>query len=234
MALFVLSDTHLSLGTDKPMDVFGKRWNGYMKRIKEEWESVVTKEDTVVIPGDISWGMDFEEAKEDLVFLDSLPGRKLISKGNHDYWWATKAKQDAFYRTAGITTIELLYNSAYKVGNYMVCGSRGWYADDHNAPKDSDYMKIVNREVGRMELSIATANKIDAECEKLMFLHFPPVYGDYVCEEIVDCLIKHNIKRCYYGHIHGNYDVEPVSEYKGIEFFIVSADYLNFKPLKIE
>lgn len=234
MSLFVLSDTHLSLGTDKPMDIFGKRWNNYMNRIKEEWEATVGAEDTVVIPGDISWGMNFTEAREDMLFLDSLPGRKLISKGNHDYWWATKAKQDSFYNECGITTIDLLYNNAFKVGDYMVCGSRGWYTDDHNSPKDSDYIKIVNREVGRMQLSIDAANKIDPNAEKLMFLHFPPVFGDYVCEEIVECLVRNKIKRCYYGHIHGNYDVGAKTEYKGIEFYIVSADYLNFKPLKIE
>lgn len=233
MALFVLADTHLSITTHKPMDIFGSRWKDHTNRIKEEWEATVTPDDTVVIPGDISWGMNFEEAREDFHFLDSLPGHKLISKGNHDYWWATKSKQDAFFEEEGITTISQLYNNAYKIGDLMVCGSRGWYSDDHNAPKDSDYQKIVNREVGRMELSIKAANEIDPDAEKLMFLHFPPVFGDYVCEEIVDCLVNNGIKRCYYGHIHGKYSAPSVINHKGIDFYIISADYLNFKPMLI-
>ena len=234
MALFVLADTHLSITTHKPMDIFGARWKDHTNSIKEEWEATVTADDTVVIPGDISWGMNFEEAKADFLFLDSLPGHKLISKGNHDYWWATKSKQDAFFAEEGITTISQLYNNAYKVGEVMVCGSRGWYNDDHNAPKDSDYQKIVNREVGRMELSIKAANDLDPTLEKLMFLHFPPVFGDYVCEEIVDCLINNGIKRCYYGHIHGKYACPPVINYRGVDFYIISADYLNFRPLLID
>ena len=234
MSLFTLADTHLSITTDKPMDIFGVRWADHANKIKTEWEAAVSPEDTVVIPGDISWGMNFEEAKEDFLFLDSLPGTKLISKGNHDYWWATKSKQDAFFEANGITTVKQLYNNAYKVGDLMVCGSRGWYNDDHNAPKDSDYEKIVNREVGRMELSINAANTIDPDAEKLMFLHFPPVFGDYVCEEIVDCMLRHGIRRCYYGHIHGKYDSEPVIKYKEIDFYLVSADYLNFCPMLID
>ncbi len=234
MALFTLADTHLSITTDKPMDIFGGRWSDHANKIKTEWEATVSPEDTVVIPGDISWGMNFEEAREDFLFLDSLPGSKLISKGNHDYWWATKTKQDAFFDANGITTIQQLYNNAYKIGDLMVCGSRGWYNDDHNAPKDSDYEKIVNREVGRMELSIKAANDIDPDAEKLMFLHFPPVFGDYVCDEIVDCMIRHGIHRCYYGHIHGKYDCAPVINYKGIDFYLISADYLNFRPMRID
>ncbi|MBQ4562391.1 MAG: metallophosphoesterase [Clostridia bacterium] len=234
MALFVLADTHLSITTHKPMDIFGSRWKDHTDRIRQEWEAVVSPDDTVVIPGDISWGMNFEEAREDFLFLDSLPGHKLISKGNHDYWWATKSKQDAFFEKEGITTISQLYNNAYKVDEYMVCGSRGWYNDDHNAPKDSDYQKIVNREVGRMELSIKAANDIDPKLEKLMFLHFPPVFGDYVCEEIVDCLVSNGIRRCYYGHIHGKYSCPPVTSYRGIDFYIISADYLDFKPMLID
>ena len=233
MSLFVLADTHLSITTNKPMDIFGARWSDHDKRIKREWEAVVTSADTVVIPGDISWGMNFEETREDFLFLDSLPGRKLISKGNHDYWWATKSKQDAFFAANSITTISQLYNNAYKVDGYMVCGSRGWYNDDHNAPKDSDYSKIVAREVGRMELSIKAADDIDPALEKLMFLHFPPVFGDYVCEEIVDCLVRHDIHRCYYGHIHGKYDCESVIRYRDVDFYLVSADYLDFKPMII-
>ncbi len=233
MALYTIADLHLSITVDKPMDIFGSLWNDHMNKIKKEWEAVVGPDDTVVIPGDISWGMNFAEAREDFLFLEALPGTKLLSKGNHDYWWATKTKQEAFFEENSITSIKPLYNNAYMAENYIICGSRGWYTDDHNSPKDSDYDKIVNREVGRITLSIAAGDAINSDAEKLMFLHFPPVFGDYVCDEIIDCLVHHGISRCYYGHIHGKYDVPPVVEYKGVEFYMVSADYLSFKPLLI-
>ncbi len=234
MALYVLSDTHLSIGVNKPMDIFGYRWNGHFEKMKNAWCNTVKKEDTVVIPGDISWGMNFEEAREDLLFLDSLPGTKIISKGNHDYWWATKAKADAFFEQEGITTIKLLHNNAYRAEGFVVCGSRGWYTDDHNSPGNAeDYNKIVNREVGRINLSLDYADKMGFEGERLMFLHFPPVYGDYICDEIVNALEARGVKKCFYGHIHGVYDMPQTIVYKGIEFTIISADYLNFVPYKV-
>ena len=233
MSLFVLSDLHLSVSCDKPMDIFGVRWTDYMDKIKDNWCNTVEDTDTVVVPGDISWSMSLEEGLEDFKFLDSLPGTKLISRGNHDYWWATLAKQKEFFDKNNITTIKPLFNNAYLIENKMVCGARGWYNDDKNAPTDCDNDKIIAREVGRLELSFAQADLIDSDVRKIVFMHFPPVLCDFVCEPIIECMEKHSVKECYFGHLHGNYSFPESFEYKGITFRLVSSDYLNFQPLSI-
>ncbi len=234
MPVYVLSDTHLSITKNKPMDIFGRRWQNHTEKIRECWEAVVTPDDYVVIPGDISWAMTLDEARSDLEFLDSLPGTKLIGRGNHDYWWNTAKKMNAYFDSCGITTLKLLYNNAYDTGDFIVCGSRGWYNDEDVSPKDSDYKKIVAREAQRMELSIAEGRKLDAEKPIVMFLHFPPVFRDYICRELVDVMHRFDITRCFFGHIHALYDIPPSFEFEGITFNIVSADYLDFKPYLVK
>ena len=232
MALFALSDTHLSSKVNKPMSIFGARWTDHQNKIAESWIQTVTNEDTVVIPGDISWGIDFEEAIDDLKFLDDLPGTKIIMKGNHDYWWNTVSKMTAFFDKESIRTVSILFNNAYEVGGYVICGTRGWYPDV-KTPSDADYNKIVNREVGRLKMSIFEGKRFDSGKERIVFMHFPPVFGDYVCRELIDVLHANNIGSCFFGHIHGVYDIPPEFTYEDIRFRIVSADYLNFKPILI-
>ncbi len=233
MSLFVLSDTHLSHANDKPMNIFGSRWDDHTEKIRSSWQEAVTPDDTVVIPGDISWAISLDEAYPDLAFLDSLNGKKIISRGNHDYWWCTMKKLDDFLAEKELSSISFLHNNAINVENFTVCGTRGWYYEKKNAPSDSDYQKIVAREVGRLELSIAAGKAICEDRELIVFFHFPPVYADFVCRELVDALLKHGIKRCWFGHIHSVYDAPAVVEYEGIEFRMASADYLDFKPLLI-
>ena len=233
MSLFALSDTHLSLYNDKPMDVFGCRWQDYAQKLDKGWKAVVSPDDTVVIAGDVSWGISLEEAKTDLLYLNSLPGQKIISKGNHDYWWSTASKISAFFEKNNIDTIKILHNNAHIVDNFVVCGTRGWFCEGKNAPKEADYDKIVNREAGRLEFSLAKGMKMDSEKEPVVFLHFPPVYRDYVCQEIVDVLHKYNVKKVFYGHIHGVYSLPHTFDFEGIDFTITSADYQNFVPLLI-
>lgn len=232
MSLFVMSDTHLSLHVDKPMDVFGSRWQNYHERIREEWNGTVSSGDTVVITGDVSWGMNLDEALEDFLFLEELPGYKLLGKGNHDYWWDTVKKMTAFLDSHGIGTLGFLYNNSYDADGITVCGSRGWFNDQKSAPGDSDYAKIVNREALRLELSIADGIK-KYNRTPVVFLHFPPVFKNYICTDIIDVLHKYGITRCFYGHIHGVYDTPPSYEYEGITFTITSADYLSFRPLQV-
>jgi predicted phosphohydrolase len=231
MSLFVMSDTHLSFGVDKPMTVFGCRWNNYTKKIEDNWRTVVGDEDTVVIAGDVSWAMTLDEAREDLLFLDSLPGTKILGRGNHDFWWDTVRKMTVFLESHNINSIKFLYNNAHAVNGITVCGSRGWYNDEKTAPADSDYKKIVLREAMRIELSLQHAQKLPGD--PVVFLHFPPVYKNYVCNEILDVLHKYNIRRCYYGHIHTLYDIPASFIYKDIIFTITSSDYLNFTPLYV-
>lgn len=231
MSLFALSDTHLSLYNDKPMDIFGNRWHNYTDKLEKGWKAVVTDNDTVVVAGDISWANSTQEAKQDLLFLDNLPGKKIISKGNHDFWWSTLAKLSTFFEENGIRSIELLHNNAFITENHVICGSRGWFNDEKSQPKETDYTKIVLREAGRLALSLSAGDALDPTKEKLVFLHFPPVYRGYVCREIIDVLKKHDVRKVYYGHIHGVYDLPSEVEYDGITFTITSADYLNFVPL---
>ncbi len=242
--LYVLSDTHLSISDNKPMDVFGARWTGYTEKLRTRWNKLVTPEDTVVIAGDISWAMSHTGALEDLKFLDSLNGQKIIGRGNHDYWWTSLTKLNAFCEENGLTTLRFLYNNAYAVEDFIVCGSRGWYIDETNRkmPQEADYKKIVAREAIRLEISLNEAVKLQVAKESedglkreiLVFLHFPADFRGYVCEEIVEVMKRFDIKRCYYGHIHGVYDVPRTEVSNGIKYTLTSADFLDFSPLPIQ
>lgn len=234
MSIFAIADLHLSLSVDKPMDVFGARWTDYMEKIRKNWCAIVNDDDTVIVPGDISWAIDYSEAKLDFEFIEKLPGKKLIGKGNHDYWWGTMAKNKAFCNELGLKTIDFLFNNAFKVENYIICGTRGWYVDEklQNTSNDVEYQKIVNREASRLKMSLDEAKKLQENGEQiLVFFHFPPVFNNFVCDEIVDVLHEYKIKQCYFGHIHGSYNIPKTIEYKGISFTLVSADYLNFVPI---
>ena len=233
MSIFVLSDTHLSESVTKPMDIFGCRWKGWTDKLIDNWKKTVSENDTVIIPGDISWGMSMEEAKEDLLLLEGLPGKKIIGKGNHDYWWGTVSKIEDFFALNGISSIKLLFNNAFLVENTVIAGCRGWYSDEKNAPENADYEKIVEREAGRLKMSLSAASRMPKDTRRLVFFHFPPVLGDFLCREIIDVLKEYNVTECFFGHIHGRYELPPTFEFEGIRFSIVSADYLNFKPLKI-
>ncbi len=236
MSLFSIADLHLSGAVDKPMDVFGSRWSDHTAKIVKRWKSVVTDSDTVVIPGDISWGMTLNDALPDFKLIDSLPGKKIIGKGNHDFWWETVTKMKRFFDENGIETISFLYNNAHETDDFIICGTRGWYVEERlqNTVGDVDYTKIVQREALRLEASIKEAEKISETCgEKpiLAYFHFPPVFNGFICRELIDILKAHMIKHVYYGHIHGVYNVPKTFEFEGMEFTIVSADYLNFVPM---
>lgn len=237
MAVFVLSDLHLSTNqnTDKSMEVFGNRWQNYMNRIKTNWNRLVDPCDTVIVNGDISWAMTLEEAKSDFEFLNSLNGTKIISKGNHDFWWSTLSKINVFFEENKFDTIKILHNNAHIAEDFIICGSRGWYNDDKisTMPKTADYQKIVSREAARLRMSLKAGETLDSEHEKLVFLHFPPVWGDFVCEEIIEVLKEFDVKRCYFGHIHGLYEIPHSFVFDDIKFIMTSADFLNFTPLFI-
>jgi len=235
MSLYSIADLHLSHSADKPMDIFGSRWAGYTEKIAKNWRAVVNDDDTVIVPGDISWAMSLEEAAEDFAFIDSLPGKKLIGKGNHDYWWATMAKMHAFTEAHGFSTVDFLYNNAFVCEDFIVCGTRGWYVEERmqNARENADYEKIVAREAARLELSLkeAEALRADSGREILVYMHFPPVFRGFVCRELVDVLHAHSVRRCYFGHIHGVYGVPRTSDFEGISMTLISADFLNFVPM---
>ncbi len=241
MAVFALADTHLSTLLPKPMDIFGNRWIDWDKKLVRNWLETVTENDTVVLPGDISWGISLDAAREDLCLLASLPGKKLISQGNHDYWWSTVRKMNSFFEENGIRDISILHNNAYAADGIAICGTRGWYTDEKTASSAAvkvDYEKIVNRENGRLELSLKAALELSETSKEplktVAFFHFPPVFGQYVCRPLVDTLHRYGVTECFYGHIHSQYGIPPSTEFEGIRFSIISADYLQFRPKKIE
>jgi len=225
MSVFAIADTHLSFGTDKPMDSF-PGWFNYVGRLEENWKRIVNPEDTVVIAGDISWAMNFDELYEDFRYLDSLPGTKLISKGNHDYWWNTLSKMNRFTEENGFDSIRFLFNNSYTVDGISLCGSRGWMFESEEAHDE----KVLNREVGRLRMSLEAAT----EEEKIVFLHYPPITTDSSCEEILSVLREYGVKRCYYGHLHAaaaKYAMD--GEENGIRFQLISGDRLGFVPLLV-
>ena len=236
MALFTIADLHLSTheNTNKSMEVFGKRWADYINRIEVNWKRLVSEDDTVVIPGDISWALSLDEALSDLKFIDSLPGRKILGKGNHDFWWCTMKKHAEFFEKHGITTVSFLLNNAYETEDFIIAGSRGWFIDEKNdnSKFDTDFDKLTKRELGRLKMSLEEAKKLkgDGDKEILVFTHFPPVFSDFISHDIISLLHEYGVRRLYFGHIHGNYTLPESFIHEGIEMHIISADYLAFIP----
>ena len=228
MSLFAIGDLHLSLDGSKSMAVFGGRWTDYQQKIERGF-SLLTEEDVCVLCGDLVWGMTMEAAREDFLFISRLPGKKIILKGNHDYWWSTAAKAYRFFEENGMENMQILNNNCYEYGEYAICGTRGWFFEEERG--DEHDRKIMLREVGRLEASLKAAG----ERRKLVFLHYPPIYQGYECPEILALLEQYQVERCYYGHIHGKGHAAAFQgERNGTAFRMVSADYLDFYPLKVE
>ena len=227
MALYAIGDTHLSLGSDKSMEVFGGGWAGYVDKLRQGFDGV-NEDDVVVLCGDLSWGMSLEEAREDFRFLDrDLPGEKWLLKGNHDYWWDTAAKMNRFFQEHGLTRLHILHNNCAFYGGVALCGTRGWFYEENAGPHTE---KVFRRELIRLEASLKAAG----DREKLCFLHYPPLYKGYRCQEIIDLLERYGVKACYYGHLHGpSHRLAIEGRYGGVDYRLVSADYLGFAPRKI-
>ena len=227
MAIYALGDPHLSLGGSKPMDIF-PGWSGYVPRLEQNWRKLVKPEDTVILAGDISWAMRLEDTKTDFAFLNDLPGQKILLKGNHDYWWSTVNKMNKYLEQNHFDTMHILHNNSYVIGDYAICGTRSWLFD----PGEAHDEKVMNREIGRLKMSLDSA---PADKEKLVFLHYPPVYPGTSAPEVIETLKAYGIKRCYYGHLHGNSLRFAVQgEVDGIRYKLISADGLGFCPYCIE
>lgn len=227
MALYAIGDTHLSLRSDKPMDVFGGGWEGYVDKLREGF-APVEDSDTVVLCGDLSWGMSLEEARDDFAFLNSeLPGEKWLLKGNHDYWWTTASKMNAFFAANGFTRLHILHNNCALYGDAALCGTRGWFFEENGTPH---WEKVFNRELIRLEASLKAAG----EQKKICFLHYPPLYQGYRCQEIIDLLERYGVKLCCYGHLHGGSHRLAVAGRQGaVDYRLVAADYVGFRPVCI-
>lgn len=233
MKLFAISDLHLSSDNKKSMEIFGSKWSDYMNKIKENWILSVSNEDTVIIPGDISWGMYLDESIDDFKYLESLPGNKIITKGNHDYWWTTLGKLNKFLKEQNFNSIRFLHNDSILHNNILICGSRGWICPGQTGFKSED-LKIFNREIQRIRLSLESGKNKKFDKTVVVF-HFPPFDKDgEVSREIEELFIEFKVDLCIYGHLHGPGHKEGFEGIKnGTEYKMVSADYLNFIPVEI-
>lgn len=229
MALYAIGDPHLSLDGNKPMTVFGG-WDDYVERLRANWCRLVTDDDTVVIAGDVSWAMTLEGARADFAFLNELPGKKLLFKGNHDYWWTTRRKMDNFLSDEGLDTLRIVHNDAVAVDDRIaVCGSRGWFYD---AEEDADRLVLL-REAGRLRTSVRAAK--ETGLTPVVFLHYPPIYAGQACTEMVDVLQEEGVRYCYYGHVHSHGIRQAFNgTLDGIRYQLISADAVGFCPVRID
>ena len=229
MALYAIGDLHLSFGTNKPMDVFGGVWHNYVDKLREGL-SVIQPEDTTVLLGDLTWALDLSGAREDFSFINDIPGRKIILKGNHDYWWSTAKKFYTFCQENGFSDMFILNNNAYEYEDIAICGTRGWFFEE-DAAAGSHNDKIFKRELIRLETSLKQAQGRDIYC----FLHYPPRYRGYECPEILALLKNYDVRLCCYGHLHAeSHRLAIEGAHDGVDFRLCAADYLRFQPLRIK
>ncbi|GAB6149529.1 serine/threonine protein phosphatase [Clostridium novyi A str. BKT29909] len=226
MALYAISDLHLSLNCDKPMDVFGDHWMNHDNRIKENWINKITNEDTVLIAGDISWSMKMEDGMADLEWIHKLPGRKIISKGNHDYWWGSISKLNSLY-----DDIRFIQNNFFIYEDYAICGTRGWNPPTDKYSEHDD--KIYKREQIRLRISLDAAKKAGFE-KIIVMVHYPPVNDKFEKTELTEIFNEYNVEKVIYGHLHGP-SLKNIfeGEHEGVEYIMTSCDYIDFDPIKI-
>ena len=227
MALYAIGDLHLCLGAPKPMDIFGGAWVGYLDKLKDGL-SVIRPEDTTVLLGDLSWALNLEDSREDFAWINEIPGRKIILKGNHDYWWSTVGKFYDFCDRNGFSDLKILNNNHFEYDGYAICGTRGWFYEEERSDKHDE--KVFKRELIRLESSLKSAG----DMPKKVFLHYPPLYKGYRCDEIIALLKTYGVQECYYGHLHGPaHGLAMEGQWDGIFYRLVSADRLNFMPYRI-
>lgn len=231
MSIYAIADLHLSFNESKPMDIFGDNWYRHEEKIKKDWTEKVKDDDLVILPGDFSWAMYLKDTYKDFEYINKLPGKKILLKGNHDYWWTTLKSMNNFIKEHKFENIEFLYNNSYIYENKIIAGTRSW------SLKEKNNDKMINRELIRLELSLKDGiNKYGDEKEIIVCMHYPPIIKEdnYNTKKIIDIMKKYNVKKCLYGHLHGKSHDEAVEGIiENIEFKLVSADYLNFKLKKV-
>lgn len=227
MSLYAIGDLHLCLGAAKPMDIFGGAWTGYMDKLNVGF-SQIQENDTTVLMGDLSWALDLNEAKEDFAWINRIPGKKIILKGNHDYWWSTAAKFYKFCDENGFNDQFILNNNHYEYDGWAICGTRGWFFEEVRSSQQDE--KVFRRELMRLEASLQSAGDLP----KMVFLHYPPRYKGYTCDPILELMEKYGVRKCYYGHLHGaSHGLAMEGTWDGIEYKLLAADKINFQPARI-
>lgn len=240
MAIYTIADLHLSIAhPEKTMGAFGVKWDHYEERLERNWKAIVKDSDTVIIPGDISWANSLSDSALDFAFLDALPGQKYIGKGNHDFWWSTARKVQSFWEEHGFGSLHMLYNNAFLIDGRIICGTRGWFFDEKSqrTVSETDFEKLCSREYLRLQHSLDEGMRLQQEngsgLPLYVFLHFPPIWGNDRCEDLLSLLERYNVARCYYGHIHGFYKTPTIRSYRDIPLELVSSDHLDFCPLLV-
>lgn len=229
MSIYAISDLHLSFNTNKPMDIFG--WNNYEEKISQDWRKNVKEEDLVLLTGDFSWEMKLENTYKDFQFINNLPGKKLLLKGNHDLWWTTLKRMREFLKEKEFNNIDFIYNNSYEFENYIIAGTRGWNLVSENI----DDKKIKDRELLRLENSIIDGiRKYGEDKPIIVCMHYPPLLKELKNSEFTKILEKYNVKYCLYGHLHGKSHMNVFDgNYNNVAYKMVSCDYTGFKLIKI-
>lgn len=233
MAVFTISDLHLSSSGQKPMDVFGARWQNHTEKLLTNWQRTVTDSDTVIIPGDISWGDSAEDAKNDFLFLERLNGRKILGKGNHDFWWQTMSKMEAFAYSLGAKSISFLSNNAFVCEDFIICGGKGYLPEGKSASADEKYS---NRAAVRLELSLKEGEKLlrlHPDKKLRVFLHYPPAYGGVCCAPVCELITKYRVPDVYCGHLHSPDETKLHRHVGGARLHLIAADSTSFCPVKV-
>jgi hypothetical protein len=230
MKIYAISDLHLDYEKEKPMDIFGECWENHEEKIFENWQKKIMEDDIVLMPGDISWAINIDKAVKDLERIDELKGIKIITKGNHDYWWSTNSK----LKKMNLNSITFIQNTSFKHNNIQVFGSRGWIDKTSDDFTEKD-LKIFEREIHRLELSLKSGERLE-EKYNIVLLHYPPFDNRGNPNEFVDLMEKYNVQTCIYGHLHSEEGHRSVVEgnISGIDFICSSADYINFDPIEIK
>lgn len=225
MRLYAISDLHLPGGDDKPMNVFGEHWTDHFQRISQDWRARVREEDVVLIAGDISWAMQLADAIPDLQAIGELPGRKLIIRGNHEYWWSTLKKVRAVLPEG----IEAIQHTAVDLGDAVVCGTRGWSFQMTEEPLTTEDQKVLDRELIRLELALEAATKIALGRPVIVMLHYPPIYDQLRDTPFTRLLARYPVHTVVYGHLHGPAIHAGFSGiHEGIRYLLTSCDSLRF------
>ena len=235
MSIYTIGDLHLSFSQNKPMNIFGDNWNGHADKIRKNWIEKVNEKDYVILPGDFSWAMYLKDTYKDFEYLEKLPGNKILLKGNHDYWWSGLSKMNEYLKENNFNNINFLYNNSYLVENTIIAGTRGW-----NLTDSEDNEKMLNRECIRLKLSLEDGvNKFGRDKEIIVFMHYPPIskagISNGYTKKYISIMKEYGVKKCYYGHLHGTSHSEAIEgNVDGIEFYLVSSDYLDFDLVKVK
>ena len=237
MSIFALADLHLALSNpEKSMDVFGSRWEGYIDRVRDNWINTVTDADTVLIPGDISWATYVDKAEEDFRFISELPGQKLLSRGNHDFWWTTMRKMEEYFAEKGFTNLQFVRTNVIEADGCLISGTRGWMIESRDSLEGSDNRKIYERERLRIQMCVDKLNEVDPDHSRkhILMIHYPPITAKLEFTDFAQLIADGGVDICVYGHLHGKAHKKAFEgDFGGAKFICSSADYVEFCPVKI-